>query len=391
VIGLGEQKQLKVLAPAAAVPKISRRALLGGFAVVGASLALTGCGRGKSFAASALPNGVLGSQLNVYSWGDYEDPDDISAFQDESGVRVQLDSFSSNEELIAKLAATRGTSGYDIVVPTGLYIPQMAANGLLQKLDHSKLPNMSNLDPTYTNQVWDRGNQYTVPKAWGTTGYVYDTTVIKGELTSWQDFLTAATTVASGKTAVLEDSWEVVAIYLGAKGIDMNTEDTKALDAAEDYLVNTLAKNIRAFNSNVVTSGIPQGTFALMQSFNGDARQGMLSASDPERWKFVFPTPTANLWMDNWALATGAQHPDAAYAFINHMMTPEVALHEVDYIGYHTGVKDLKEAALAEDMELPDLVFPPQKVLDRLTAGVLNNGQERRVQILNKMESRAGA
>ena len=386
-----QQSQLKVLAPTAAVPKISRRALLGGFAVMGASLARTGCGRSKSFAASARPNGVLGSQLNVYSWGDYEDPEDSSAFQDASGVRVQLDSFSSNEELIAKLAATRGTSGYDIVVPTGLYIPQMAANGLLQKLDHSKLPNMVNLDPTYTNQVWDKGNVYSVPKAWGTTGYVYDTNVIKGELTSWQDFLTAATTTASGKTAVLEDSWEVVAIYLAAKGIDMNTEDPKALDAAEDYLVNTLAKSIRAFNSNAVTTGIPQGTFALMQSFNGDARLGILTASDPERWKFVFPTPTANLWMDNWALATGTQHPDAAYAFINNMMTPEVALREVDYIGYHTGIRDLKDAALAEDMELPDLVFPPQKVLERLEAAVLNNSQERRVQILNKMESRAGA
>ena len=382
---------LKVLAPTAAIPKISRRALLGGFAVVGASLALSGCGKGTTFAASAIPNGDLGGQLNVYSWGDYEDPDNISDFETETGVRVQLDSFGSNEELIAKLAASRGTSGYDIIVPTGLYIPQMAANGLLQPLDHSLLPNMANLDSNYTDQVWDPGNKYSVPKAWGTTGYVYDTKVIKDELSSWQDFLTAAETTASGKTAVLEDSWEVVAIYLAAQGQDMNSTDPKELDAAEKYLVNTLAPNIRAFNSNVVTSGIPQGTFALMQSFNGDARQGLLSTSDPERWKFVFPTPTANLWMDNWALATGAQHPDAAYAFINHMMTPEAALREVEYIGYHTGIKGLEEAALGEEMELPELVFPSQEVLDRLQAAVLNDGQERRVEILNRMQAKAGA
>ena len=150
---------IKVLAPAAAIPKISRRALLGGFAVVGASLALSACGQAKGFAASALPNGELGRQLNVYSWGDYEDPDNITDFQDASGVRVQLDSFGSNEELIAKLAATRGTSGYDVVVPTGLYIPQMAANGLLQQLDHSLLPNMANLDPTYTRPGVGPGQQ----------------------------------------------------------------------------------------------------------------------------------------------------------------------------------------------------------------------------------------
>jgi len=386
-----QHSPMKILAPAAAIPKISRRALLGGFAVAGASLALTGCGKEKGFAASALPNGQLGRQLNVYSWGDYEDPDNISDFQDSTGVRVQLDSFGSNEELIAKLAATRGTSGYDIVVPTGLYIPQMVANSLLQPLDHSRMPNMANLDPTYTNQVWDPGNKHSIPKAWGTTGYVYDTNVIKDELASWQDFMTAAETTASGKTAVLEDSWEVVAIYLAAHNIDMNSTDPAALDAAEEYLVGTLAKNIRAFNSNVATSGIPQGTFALMQAFNGDARQGMLTASDPERWKFVFPTPTANLWMDNWSLAAGAQHPDAAYAFINHMMTPEAALREVEYIGYHTGIKELKEAALANEMELPELVFPPQDVLDRMQAAVLNDGQERRVQILNRMQAKAGA
>ena len=378
-------EHLKVLAPAAALPKISRRALLGG------AMALAGCSQGRTFAASAVPNGELGAQLNVYSWGDYEDPDNISAFRDGTGVRVQLDSFGSNEELIAKLAATRGTSGYDVIVPTGLYIPQMAANGLLVELDHAKLPNMDNLDPNYMNQIWDLGNKYTVPKAWGTTGYVYDTRVVKGELTSWQDFLTAAETVASGRTAVLEDSWEVVAIYSAAKGIDMNTEDPNALDDAEKYLVDTLAKNIRAFNSTIVTTGIPQATFALMQAFNGDARQGMLTAADPERWKFVFPTPTANLWMDNWAIAAGTRHPDAALAFINHMMSPEAALKEVEYIGYHTGTKGLQEEALADGMELPDLVFPPQNVLDRLTASVMNNAQARRVQILNRMESKAGA
>ena len=212
------------------------------------------------------------------------------------------------------------------------------------------------------------------------------------QLTSWADFLTAAETTASGKTSVLEDSWEVVAIYLAANGIDMNTTDPAELDAAEEYLVGTLAKNIRAFNSSAVTSGIPQGTFALMQAFNGDARQGLLAADDPDRWKFVFPTPTANLWMDNWALATGAQHPDAAYAFINHMMTPEAALREVEYIGYHTGIKDLKEAALANEMELarPGLSAAggPGRACRRACS---TTGRNAVSQILNRMQAKAGA
>jgi spermidine/putrescine transport system substrate-binding protein len=383
---------MKALVPTSSVGRISRRALLGGFAGVGATMFLAACSSSKGFAASIPPDGKLESQLNIYSWGDYDDPSNLNAFQNKNGVTLQLDSYGSNEEMIAKLGATRGTSGYDMVVPTGNYVPLMVKNGLLEPLDHSRIPRLDNIEAAYRNQSWDPGNKYTVCKDWGTTGFAYDTTVIKRTLTSWADFLDAATHEASKNTAILDDPWEVASMYFGMKGIDPNTEKKADLDEAEDYLVNTLAPHIKAFNSTAAQSGIPEETFALIQAYNGDVRQAFLATDKvPKNWKFVYPTPTANLWMDTWAIARGAQHEDSAYAFIDYMLGEEVSYKEVDYNGYSTGVKGVDQLAAKAKFDLPELVFPPADVVARLTPAVLNGAAEREVSILNAMEAKAGS
>lgn len=144
---------MRVLAPREAVPRITRRALLGGMTVLGVG-ALAGCGA-KTYAPTAIPDGRPEDRLNVYSWGDYDDPANVRRFRRQRGVTVQLDAFASNEEMIAKLGTARGTSGYDVVVPTGGYVPQMVANGMLAKLDHSLLPNLANLEPSARGRDWD--------------------------------------------------------------------------------------------------------------------------------------------------------------------------------------------------------------------------------------------
>ncbi|WGW13874.1 spermidine/putrescine ABC transporter substrate-binding protein [Saxibacter everestensis] len=381
--------QIRVLSPRSVSARISRRALLSGFGVLGAGAALGGCGRSKAVATSPAPDGEVESKLNLYSWGDYEDPADIAKVEKAAGITVQSDSFGSNEELIAKLAASRGTSGYDVVVPTGIYIPQMAEHNLLQKLDHSLIPNFANIDPNYRDQAWDPHNEYAVCKCWGTSGYIYDSSKISRPMETWADFLAAAKDEASGELSVMEDAWEVCAVWLAAEGLDINTTSAAELEDCRKALTDDLAPHVKAYLSTV-TSGVAQGSFSLMHAFNGDARQAILEVEDAAKWKYVYPTPTANLWMDTWAIATGAPHPDAAHAFINTMLEPEIAVNEVDYIGYHTGIKNLKE--LASDLELdePDLVFPDQEILDRLTPAVLR-AQEERVRILNEMQSRSGA
>lgn len=341
-------------------------------------------------AKSPPTDGELESKLNMYSWGDYDNPDLIDAFKNEHDVLVQVDSFGSNEELIAKLSTSRGTSGYDVVVPTGSNIPQMLKHNLLQELNLDMIPNFEHMDPNFTNQYFDPGNKYSICKAWGTTGFVYNTKKIKHDLTSWQDFIDTAQKEAAGTTSLLEDPWEVSAIALAALGYSLNTEDEKELEKARTIVLDQLAPNTKAYIGNAAT-GMIQGSFSLLQAFNGDARQGLSEVSDPDTWKFVFPTPSANLWMDCWAIATGAPHPDSAHAFINQMISPETAVDQLDYIGYPIGTKGLAEQAKKADLDEQDLIFPSQKVLDRLEPSKQTPADQIRTKIYADAQARSGA
>ncbi len=387
---------LRILAPAAAAETItrelSRRRFLSIAALTGGAAVLAACtpGGGSSPAPQAT-GGTLEESLSIYTWGDYDSPDVVASFSDTLGPAVTLDSYSSNEELIAKLIAAKGTSGYDIVVPTGVFVPQMIENDLLLPFNKDLLPNLANMDPVYLGRAWDPGNEYSVCKAWGTTGFVYDKNIITRELTTWGDFFDAAQNEASGQTAMSDDPAAIIGSYFWANNMDWNTEDPDELEACREYLVNTIAPHISAFDSYPGTNAIPQGTQALMQAWNGDARLGLLESSEPERWQWVLPGPITELWMDNWAIAAGAPHPEAAHAFINFSMEPENLALNLDYIGYNVGGKDMEQAAADMGLELPELIFFTPDQLAAMHEQELNDSQTTRVEIWNEMKAAAGA
>ncbi|MBZ8177391.1 extracellular solute-binding protein [Corynebacterium sp. 3HC-13] len=386
------KSQFRVLAP-----RISRRQLLRGM-ILGSGLlfsnALQGCTAERRMAPATSTDGQLENKLNIYSWGDYDDPEVLADFGQRFGVKVHVDSYGSNEELIAKLAASRGTSGYDIVVPSSYMLPQMVEHDLLQPLNHDLLPNLNLIAPRFRHLSVDKNNDYSICKCFGTTGFIYDSLSIQGSPTSWQDFVDLAQGEASGKVALLEDAWEVCAIALAAKNQDLNTTDPGVLKQCRDLVVDGLAPHVKAYIGNAATA-MSQGGFVLMHAFNGDARQGILNAKDPDRWKFVFPTPTANLWYDVWCIARGAPHPDAAHAFLNDILTPDNVLSEVDYIGYSTGAAILhnhpsQDQPETADFELPELIFPDEQILNRLVECVHDETMSTRVDIFSAAQTRSG-
>ncbi|WP_181905867.1 polyamine ABC transporter substrate-binding protein [Microbacterium bovistercoris] len=387
---------IRILASSEAVPvirrELSRRGFLSVAAAAGAAALLTACspGGGGSPAPGAT-GGALESDLSVYTWGDYDSPDVLEAFTKEQGPKIELSSFNSNEEMIAKLTAAKGSAGYDIVVPTGVYIPQMVQNGLLQKLNHDLIPNLKNVDPAFSGRGWDPDNEYSICKAWGTTGFVYDKTVITRELTGWADFLDAAQNEASGKTSMLDDASELTGVYFWANGIPWTTQDTADLDAAEDFLVNTLAPHIEAFDSYPGGGAIQQASHVLMQAYNGDVRLALMESEEPDRWQWVFGGPKTEIWMDNWAIPVGAPHPEAAHAFIDYVLDPEVSLQELDYIGYHTGVAGIEQAARDAGLVMLDLVFFTPEQIETMEEGEVNDSLTRVVDIYNKVKAAAGA
>lgn len=391
------EEPIRILASRAAVPiikrELSRRNFLA-FSAAAASVAtLAACTPGgtQPGAGIAASGGPLESGLNIYSWGDYDSPEVVSAFTKELGPNVTFDSYGSNEEMIAKLVAAKGTSGYDIVVPTGVFVTQLADNDLLVELNHDLLPNLKYMDPAFLNQDWDPENKWSVCKAWGTTGFVYDKNIIKRDLHTWNDFVDAAKNEASGSTSVLDDPAELTGIYFWANGIDWNTTKKEDLDAAEKFLIEELAPHISAFDSYPGGVAIPEGTRALMQVWNGDARLGIMEGGEPERWEWRLGAPATELWMDNWSITKGAKSPEAAHAFINYTMVPETQLVQLDYIGYHTGAADIETAAEAEGLEMLDMVFFTPEQLATMKNGELNENQDRVVAIWGAMKAAAGA
>jgi spermidine/putrescine transport system substrate-binding protein len=389
------ESPVRVLANEASARKIrselTRRGFLATALAASGAVLFTACAPQKASAASEAHGGPLEDKLSIYTWSDYDNPDLLAAFTKKKGPKIVVDAFNSNEELVAKLVAARGTSGYDIVVPTGPFILPMAENGLLERLNLDLIPNFATMNPSFIHRSFDPKNEYSICKAWGTTGFAYDRTVITRELRTWNDFIDAAQNEASGKTSVLDDPAPLCGIYFWSHGIDWNTTDPKHLDACEAFLTTQLARHITAFDSAPGGQIIPQASAALVQVYNGDARTGISSSKDPERWQWVLGAPATEIWMDNWAIAKGAPHPEAAHAFINEMISPAIQVDQIDYIGYDTGVDGAQTMAEEAGLENLDMVFFTEEQIATMHEGKFTRAQERIVEIWNATKAAAGA
>ncbi len=357
---------------------VSRRTFLAMTGGVAAAAALAACGSDSS--------GSGDQTLNMFTWAEYNDPDLLKSWGN-----INLTIFNSNEEAIQKLVQGGGSSGFDMVVPTGVYIPQLVAAGLLKKLDKTKIPNFSNLDPAYANQTWDPGNTHSVCKNWGSTGWIYDTTVVTTEIKTWADFIAAAQGEASGKTSILDTAPNLTGMYFWANGIDWTTEDVNDLDACEEFLVNEFATHIKAFDSYPGIN-LTSGSYALSMVWNGDARQGLVgveeSGGDLSQYKWGLGAPETELWMDNWCILEEAKNVDAAYDFINFILDPQNSLTDLEFHGYNTGIQGVEE--LAADVSFKDMIFFTEEEVSRLRSGAVNTAQDRLVSIYSNVKAKAG-
>ena len=207
-------------------------------------------------------------------------------------------------------APSGGTSGYDIVVPTGVYIPQMASDGLSTSSTCRSIPNFEQLDPIYPAR---RGIPTTCTrccKDWGSTGWIYDNTVITEPLNTWSDFLAAAEGPASGKTSVLDTAAERHGPLLLGQRHRLDHDDPADLDACEDYIVNTLAPHIKAFDSYPGIN-LTQGTTSSRRHLERRRAPGSAQrpVDDPEQYTWGLGAPETELWMDNWCIVKGPRTP----------------------------------------------------------------------------------
>jgi spermidine/putrescine-binding protein len=258
-----------------------------------------------------VPAVPTSKSLNLYGWSDYIPQQLLDDFTAKTGIKVNYDTYSSNEEMLAKLQA--GASGYDVVIPSDYTVSIMLKQNMLEPIDMNQIPNFTNIDPRFTNQEYDPGNKYTVPYQWGTTSLVYDKTKVPFEPKKWADLWDPK---FKGKLVLLDDEREVMGMALQTLGYDKNSTDPAQLQEAEKKLIE-LKSNILLFNSDDPETSLITGETSAGLVFNGNAS---LAFKEDPNIQYICPTEGCGLWFDNLAIPAEAPHPDAAMAFMNFVL-----------------------------------------------------------------------
>jgi spermidine/putrescine-binding protein len=255
--------------------------------------------------------------LNLYAWSEYVPQQLLDDFSKKYGITVNYDTYSSNEEMLAKLQA--GASGYDVIIPSDYTVAIMIGQNMLEPIDVSKLANFGNLDSRFTNRDYDPGNKYTIPYQWGTTALVYDSTTIPSVPKNWLDLWDPA---YNARLVFLDDEREVMGMALQVLGYDKNSTNENELKQAEEKLLE-LKPNILKFDSDAPETAIISGEAWAGLVYNGNAS---LALAEDTNVMYICPSEGCTIWFDNLAIPKGAPHKDAALLFLDWVLDPQQSI-----------------------------------------------------------------
>lgn len=255
--------------------------------------------------------------LNLFAWSEYVPQALLDGFTEETGIQVNYDAYASNEEMYAKISA--GAIGYDLIQPSDYWVGVMSRQGLLEELDLSKIPNLSNVDPNLPYDLYDPGHKYTVPYQWGSVSLAVNTDKISKPITSYKDLWNPD---YAGRIVLLDDERQVIGMALLALGYDPNTTDPDELDQAKELLLE-LVPGVKLFDSDTPSTAFLTGEADIGLIWNGEA--AIAHGEDPAI-TYVYPEEGTVFWYDNLAIVKGAEHIDAAHAFMDYVLRPEVSL-----------------------------------------------------------------
>jgi len=258
---------------------------------------------------------LTSKELNMFVWTEYIPQDIFDCFQLVYGVTINRDEYSSAEEMFAKFS--KGGTNYDVLHVSDNVVPPLIRLGLLAKLDKSQLPIMANFDPTYMDLSFDPGNVYTLPYEAGIDAIVVNTDKVPNPPKSWEDLWNPD---YKGRMVSIDDSRAIIGVALTTLGYDVNTTDQKQLDEAKEKL-KQLMPNIKVFDSDSPKTELIAGDVDLGIVWTAEAE---LAHQENPAITFIYPTEGAINWQDNWAIAANAAHADAAYAWLNYSMQPDL-------------------------------------------------------------------
>jgi spermidine/putrescine transport system substrate-binding protein len=313
---------------------------------------------------AAIPDYIdrskLDKELNFYNWSEYIDPDILTEFQETYGVKVTMDTYASNEDLLAKLQG--GATGYDVIVPSDYMVSIMINLGLLEPLDYSVIKTIANIDPENLKPYYDPDNTYSVPYMWGTSGYSYDTSVLGQDLASWKEVFEPRPEVR-GKVVMLDDQREVIGAALMYLGYEINETSDDALAKAKQLLL-TQKPYVLAYSSQNNDDLLVAGEALIAHIWTGDA---LMSEQEKPTLRYVIPTEGCTVWQDNLCVPKTAPHKYTAMVFIDFLNRPDIAGRNANYIMYGSPNKAAREQGYIDQEVLNNPgVYPPPEVWKRL-------------------------
>ncbi|MBB3592451.1 putrescine transport system substrate-binding protein [Rhizobium sp. BK529] len=312
--------------------------------------------------------------VNVYNWSDYIDNSILEDFTKETGIKVVYDTFDSNETVETKLLA--GGTGYDVVVPTADFLQRQIQAGVFQKLDKSKLPNLSNMWDVIQQRTgeYDPGNEYAVDYMWGTDGIGYNVKKVAEIL--GPDVKPGLEVIFDPKVAekfkdcgiyVLDTPKDVMTTALRYLGLDPNSTKPEDFKKVEDLLT-AVRPYIRKFHSSEYINALANGDICIAFGYSGDMLQARDRASEANNGvevNYSIPKQGAQMWFDMMAIPADSKHVAEAHEFLNYMMKPEVIAKASDFTFYANGNKASQQFVSKDVLEDP-AVYPTDEVMKGL-------------------------
>jgi len=289
-----------------------------------------------------------------YNWSEYVPTSVLEEFTQETGIKVIYSSYESNESMYAKLKTHK--SSYDLVVPSSYFVKKMSQEGMLQKIDTSKLTHFNNLDPALLNQSFDPHNHYSIPYIWGATAIGVNTDNIDPTtITSWADFWDPK---YKNSLLMLDDARGMFFIALKKLGYSGNSQNQSELEQAYQELLK-LRANILAFNSDSPANPFIEGEVDVGMIWNGSA---YMARKEGTSIQFIWPKEGAMFWMDNLAIPATAQNVDGALQLIDFFLRPDIAARIANQIGYPTPNLEAKKR-LPADVTHDNSLYPATDII----------------------------
>lgn len=294
-------------------------------------------------------------EVNVYNWGEYINPDVLTQFTKETGIKVNYRTFDTNESLYSVLK--QGGVSYDVIFPSDYMANRMISEGMLEKIDFANVPNASLIEGQFKDQPYDPTGEYTVPYMWGVTGIIYDTKMITDTVDSWGALFDPK---YSGEILMFDNSRDAFGVALKYLGYSLNTTDTAQLDQAFE-LLKTQKPLLQAYVMDQIYDKLESGEAAIGPYYAGDYLSMLENNPD---LAFVVPKEGSNIFVDLMCIPKGAPNKENAEAFINFMTRTDVSMENSEYIGYTSPNSEVESQIQLSDAARA-VMYPSQDVLDR--------------------------